>query len=70
MHGEGHMRGQGHKYVSVVPPIEEREDVMSSPGDEFGCTEDAPGISLGDITRDPGVTNMMNWYHIVRGGKM
>ena len=54
----------------MVPPIEEREDVMSSPGDEFGCTEDAPGISLGDITGDPGVTNMMNWCHIVRGGKM
>ena len=54
----------------MVPPIEEREDVMSSPGDEFGCTEDASGISLGDITRDPGVTNMMKWCHIVRGGKM
>ena len=44
--------------------------MMSSLGDELGCTKDAPGISLGDIKRDPGVKNMMNWCHIVRGGKM
>ena len=40
--------------------------MMSSLGDELGCTKDAPGI----ITRNPGVTNMMNWCHIVRGGKI
>ena len=41
--------------------------MMSSLGDELGCTKDAPGFSLGDITRDP---NMMNWCHIVSGVKM
>ena len=44
--------------------------MMSSLGDELGYTKDAPGFSLGDITRDPGVTNMMNWCHIVSGVKM
>ena len=40
--------------------------MMSSLGDELGCTKDASGI----MTRNPGVANMMNWCNIVSGVKM